>query len=284
MNKLIYLTGKAAGLIFRRPIASLGTLLSLLLLFFLLDLLWVTSLTVGAYYDRQMSEINIEIFLQDSLTDSAAVAITAAIGQMDGVDTVEYISRDEARGRLDNLMGTDLLEGFDANPLPRSIVVTFKENYLDSRKLDEIKNKLQSIPGIAEIFYARSWLERVEMAKLLARRAVLILGAIILLAVFLNLTYSVRLAVRTGEYGIKQLWLMGGGTFFLTFPYVFDAVVYALIAAAGSWLALRYGAGLYSLRNVEILFPSLLNIIYFCLGAVVIGLIGGFIGSRRKLT
>ncbi|SYZ74215.1 membrane hypothetical protein [Candidatus Zixiibacteriota bacterium] len=281
MSKFIYLLGKGVGLIFRRPIASMGTLLSLFLLFFLFDMLWVTSRTIGAYYDRQLADINIEIFLQDSLPDSAVGALVSSIGQMDGVDTAGYISRDDARARLENLMGTDLLDGFESNPLPRSVIVTFKENFLNSTRLEEFKNKIQSFQGIAEVFYARGWLERVELAKVLARRALLILGIIIFLAAFLNLTYAIRLAVRTGEYGIRQLSLMGGGTYFISFPYIFSAAIYALAASAGSWLVLNYTSRFYSLKNVEILIPGPSEIVYFCLLATLIGLVGGFIGSRR---
>ncbi len=283
MRRFFYLTGKAFGLILRRPIASIGTLLSLFLLFFLFDLVWVGSLTVNDYYDRQLNNINVEIFLQDSLTDSGAAKIQEAVAGLEGVDTTEFISREDARARLFDLMGTDILQGFEENPLPRSIVVTFKNNYLNLRKIDEFKQRLQSIPGITQIFYARNWLEKSETARAVASRTVLILGAIILLAAMLNLVYSVRLAIRTGEYGIRQLALMGAGRLFLAFPFIFDAVIFVLLAVASSWVVFNYVATLYAFQTIEVILPSLLNIIYFCLGAGLVGLAGGYIGSRRLL-
>ena len=77
--------------------------------------------------------------------------------------------------------------------------------------------------------------------------------------------------------------LLGAGKVFLSIPYIFEGIFYALVAAVFGWILLIYASGYLTFKNVEIIFPTHLEIIYFCIVSCIIGMIGGYTGIRRSL-
>lgn len=282
MSRFLFLINKSIGHIYKRPLAALGSFLALLLLFLLFDLVWISSLTARDYYARLLLDIDMEVFLDDSLPDSTIQTIRQSIEKQSGVARVDYISKDDARVRLNDLMGIDLLEGLDGNPLPRSLIISFNENSLSSRTLDEFKGTLRKYGGITEIFYARQWLEKAESARALIVKMLIFLGIIILLAVVLNLTHFIRLSLRTRGNEIAQLQLLGAQKYFISFPYIFEGIFYSFVAAVAGWLLIYYGAAYPAFRNIDIIYPSNIQMLYFYAISIIVGLSGGYLGARRS--
>jgi cell division transport system permease protein len=258
-------------------------LLSMLLLFLMFDVVWIASLSVDKYYEQILSEVDMEIFLEDNLSDSAMNAITDALKDLDGIEAFEFISKDDARARLHALMGMDLLEGLDENPLPKSILITFDMHYITSQYLNETETRLRQFKGVTEIFYPRFWLEKAESNRLLISRSVFVVAIVIFLTAVLNLLYSVRLSVKNYDEELRQYRLIGAGKMFLSMPFVFEGIFYSLIAFVVGWLIIFYAVNNFTISNFEIILPPQADIIRASLVALVIGIVGGFIGVRRSL-
>ncbi len=283
MSSLLFLLRKPFRDIGRRPLAALGMLLSLMLLFLLFDIVWISSLSSMRYYDRLISGVDVEIFVKDNLPDSSLEAMRQSVVRFEGVEKVDLISKDDAHVLLNDLMGADLLEGIDSNPLPRSLIVTFRGNFPSVANLENFRKRVLEYSGISDIFYAREWLEQAAYAKSMISRFMLFIGLVIFLAVLLNSIHAVRLSAAAYQQEITQLRLLGASRGFLSFPFIFEGSLYALLAAIAGWALLFYGSGYFAFRNVEIVFPAGLEIFYFCLLTSLIGLFGGYVGSRRSL-
>lgn len=282
MNRAIYVMGRMFTNLYRRPLASLGTFLSLTLLYLLLNLAWTSSLSTGAYYAKMISQIDVEAFLDDSVPDSTVALFVESLSKLDGVQTVVFISKDGARARLTNLMGLDLMDGFEENPLPRSLVMSFKEDYLTSRSLESFRNQLFNLQGVTEIFYAQRWLEKAEEARRLIGRIVLFLSIVIIVAATLNLIQSVRFSARNDQDEIAQIKLMGGGISLTSLPHVLEGLLLSLLSGIASWMLIHYSLRYISIREVTIVYPSSDGQIIFFLGAVAVGLFAGFMGTVWK--
>jgi cell division transport system permease protein len=283
MSRIFFLLGKSLGDIGRRPIAAFGALLSLLLLFLLFDIVWISSLSSRKYYDNLVSGIDIEVFIDDSLPDSSFMATQMAISKFEGVERVDLITKDDARTLLVDIMGVDLLNGLEGNPLPRSLVVTFRENFLNNRALGNYRKRMMEFEGVSQIFYAQHLLEKAENARMIISNIVIYLGGAILLAAVLNLVNSIRLSARAREFEITQLRLMGASRFFLLFPFILEGFLFSFLASMSGWILLQYGTDYFAFKGIEIMFPSIPEIVFFCLAASVTGIIGGYIGSRKIL-
>ncbi len=283
MSKLGYIFRKFFGNIINRPMAGLGSILSLFLLFLLFDLVWITSLSTNNYFNKIISQIDIEVFLDDAIPDSTVSTIGETIGTLDGIQSVDYISRAQASRKLESMMGVDLLDGFEDNPLPRSMIISFKPNYLNSENLSMLNRDLQRMAGVTDIYYPSGWLTKAEYTKLIVSDILVLLGIVIAVAVILNIIQFIVLSARTRSEELIQLQLLGAAPGFLALPYILEGIFYALIGSFVSWVIILYGVELFSFRNIEIIIPPTVEQFYFCLAGSLIGLIGGYLGIRREL-
>jgi cell division transport system permease protein len=178
-------------------------------------------------------------------------------------------------------MGTDLLEGLDANPLPRSLIIEFRVDFLTSQNLGALAEELARLPGIAEIYYPQHWLEKTEDSRSLLFKVVLFLGIMVSLAIVLNLLHTTRLSIRAYYEELRQLRLLGADKTFLYFPYLFEGLFYALISSIAGWVIVFSLAGNLTFQNIVTILPERMEIMIFCAVAALIGVIVGYIGIRR---
>ncbi len=283
MSRFWYPVRKFVANIIRRPLAAASSLLSLLLLLMLFDLVWISALTGHAWQRQLISDVEMELFFNDALPDSSVAIIRSAIINLDGVKSIDYISKETARHKLRDLVGADLLEGFEDNPLPRSVIITFWDEYLNSDKLQGFADQVSRLNGITDTYYPRKWLEDIEATQLLVTRVVVFLGIVIFLAVALNMVHTIRLSVRVHELEIQQLRLLGAGRMFLLAPYVLEGIFYTFLASAAGWAMIFYAGARISFQHFDLIMPGRIEVAYFCLIAAVIGMLGGYIGARRSL-
>lgn len=283
MSRFFYLIAKSTRNIVARPLSAITSLLSLLLLFLMFDLVWISALSSGRYLAKITTDIDMELFLDDSLPDSTLSVVLRSISDMDGINEVQYIDKETARDKLDAMMGADLLEGLSDNPLPRSIIISFTDQYQNSAYLADLERNFGRLTGVSEIYYPKSWLEKIENTRSLVIKIVIFLGIVISLAVILNLLHSIRLSARSRGQELLQHRLLGAGRAFLSVPYILEGIFYSLAAAVAGWVVIFYAFGRLSFQGFDIVFPGQYEIVYFCVAAVIIGLLGGYTGIRRSL-
>lgn len=284
MTKLTYIMRELLRNLYRNPGTALGSLLSLTLLFLLFDLFWIAAGTSQMFYANLVSDVQMDVFLSEELPDSSIAGLTTEIGQLGGVSSVTFISKDVARQELAAEVGMDLLVGYDLlNPLPRSFVLTFSPDHLNLTSMAEIEDKLAVLPGVTDVVYSRNWLEKVERTKQVILRLGLILGAIIFLTAFISSTNNIRLMTRARAVGFRQMLLLGAGKMFIAIPFLIEGFLMAGLAALLGWLVVFYGRQEITFTQIEIVMPVSNDILAFCVGCGVIGLISGYLGIRKQL-
>ena len=270
--------------LYRNPATAFGGVLSMALLLVLFDLFWIVAGTSDTFYDDLLSELKMEIFVAEGATDSTLVHTRSHIGRVDGVASLEYISKEDARSQLTALVGIDLLVGYDTvNPLPRSFIATFDRDYLTYEELTDIERKIQEVEGVSHIYYSKNWLEKAENTKRIISRMGFILGAVILLAVLISSANNMRLMTRARAVGFRQMRLQGAGGLFLSLPFLIEGLVIGGLSAAVGWAVILYWKDKVDFTQVEIIFPTLDQIIMFCAGAALLGAISAYLGIRRHL-
>lgn len=283
MSRLYYVIKRFLANIVKRPLPAVASFLSLFLLLLMLDLIWMAKLSADNYLEQIVANIDMELFLEDSLPDSAITYLTEMVEDLDAADTVQFISKDDAREQLSALIGEDLLEGFDDNPLPRSILIRFKSEYLKSGYMDNLVGQLRELTGVYEVYFPGHWLWKVEESKSLARAMAFFLGAVILITVMLNLLYSIRLSIKTHEEGLAQLRLLGGARFLLALPYMLEGIFFGVLSSVAGWLAVFYVSGRISFEGFEVVLPDRQEVVIYCIVAGLAGMVIGYIGLRRSL-
>lgn len=256
----------------------------MILLLFLFDLFWIASVTSNKLYRDFLSELQMEVFIDEEASDSAAVTLKESILNIKGVNNAELISRELARQQLAMLVGVDLLIGYDsANPLPRSIVISFDNEYLEVNKLNEVEERIYNFNSVSNVFYSKDWLAKVENTKSIISRVGLFLGGLILLTVLISSASSMSLTTRARASGFEQMKLLGAGKMFLALPFLIEGMLIGFSSAVLGWIVLIYGKNNIDITQIEIVFPSYQEITVFCLLAGFLGLVSGYIGIRKML-
>ncbi len=284
MTRTLYVLKELFRNIFKNPGTSFSAILSISLLLLLFDLFWIAAGTSDRFYGDLLSGINMEVYLSEDVSDTTTAELETDIQAVPGVATLTYISKAQAREDLNNLVGVDLLVGYDSlNPLPRSFVVTIAPEYLNTKALASISQQMTAFPGVSQVSYSRVWLEKAESTKGIIRNVGLMLGALILITVLVSSANNMRLTARTRTAGFHQMRLLGAGTWFLVAPFLLEGLIIGGISAGIGWLIIFYWKDKVDFTQVSIIFPDLRQILLYCGLAALLGLVSGFLGIRKLL-
>ncbi len=270
--------------IFRNAVTTLSALLSTTLLLLLFDLFWIAVETSDNFYNELISDLKMEVYLDEQVSDSTLAGFRKFISSQASVSSMTYISKEKAREQLMLLVGVDLLVGYDTtNPLPRSFIISFNNEYLNSSDLQDFENKLYSQTGVTDVSYSKEWLEKTETAKSIILRIGMFLGVLIILTVLFNFTNNLRLTARTRAAGLHQMRLLGAGKLFLALPYLYEGILIGALSAGLGWLLIFYWKTKIEITQLEIIFPTLEEIAYFTLILAFLGLVSGYMGIRKLM-
>lgn len=284
MTKLLYVLKELFRNIFRNLATTLTALFSMTLLLLLLDLFWISLGTTDKFYAEILSELNMELYISEAATDSTVADIKEQLSSNKAISSLTYISKDLARTQLSDLIGVDLLVGYDSlNPLPRSFVLSFTDPYLNMEYLNGFEEELLKDKNISEVYFNKSWLEKAESTRLVILNLGLVLGIVVLLTVLFNFANNMRLTARTRATGLNQMRLLGAGKMLLALPYFLEGIIIGAISAGLGWLVIFYWKDKINFTMFEIIYPELNHILIFCGVSALLGFLSGYLGIRKLL-
>ncbi|MEE8149624.1 MAG: permease-like cell division protein FtsX [candidate division Zixibacteria bacterium] len=253
-------------------------------MFLLFDIFWISADTSDRFYSSLLSDLQMHVYLSESLTDSSAALLSSELTEIDGVNAVQLVSKEMARRELATLVGTDLLIGYDNNnPLPRSYILGFEPEYLTVSKMEEIESRIIAIANIDKVDYSRQWLQKAEFTRSIVLKIGLVLGGLIILTTLITFGNSIRLMTRARAVGFTQMRLLGAGRMFLAMPFLLEGFLMGCVSAALGWGAIIYFYKRIAFRQLEIVMPTFDEIVLFCLAMGALGILSGFVGIRKLL-
>lgn len=284
MTRILHVLKELFRNLYKNPGTTFSAILSMTLLFLLFDIFWVAAKTSDAFYADYLSELRMEVFISEEVPDSTLTFISDAITMIPGVANVSYISKELARAELSKLVGVDLLIGYDStNPLPRSYLLSFEKEIINNLDLTEIENTVIAQQGVSHVYYSKNWLEKAENTKSLIADVGMMLGGLILLTVLISSANNMRLTAKTRAVGFYQMRLLGAGKMLLAMPFIIEGILLGAISAGLGWGMIFYWKDKIEFTKFTLKFPTLEEIIIYCLLAGILGLISGYIGIRRPL-
>lgn len=230
---------KEAGRIIRLNILSnifsvIGTGLILLILGIVF-----TGTDVGNRLVLMLNEeAEVNGYFSDSLTSEQREKIVQGINNLDGVRSSRIVDEDEAKTRMEQILGEEakILELFDDNPFEAFVEIRINVDYMDF-----IIDNVQHTDGIEYVRDNRDVLEKIKELT----NALKVLGYLMLAAVGITtliiLSHMIRQGIYNNREQINTLRLLGSPGAFIGFPYVLTGILMTLlggIIAAVSMVAL----------------------------------------------
>ena len=249
MIRVLYIFNLLARGLARRPWGSFITLIACWFAMCQLVLVFHAVSFAGQARTLRGTSSTIIAYLSGRQQESTLQEIRDRIAVMREVTGVEFIPCREGLDRLRQWLGPDgsLVEDLDPGILPDAFEVRLKPAYTSS--IAGVAARIGEIPQVDDVRYDRGILGKVADAYYL----IVIAGMGVVLAVILSLSLVVFLSIRAGMASRHQemevLHLLGARRYFLSTPYLLEALVYG---AGGDALALLSLEGVRILLTAEV--------------------------------
>ena len=220
----------------RQPLATLLTIMVIAISLTLPSVCYMVWKNVNQAAEQWYPAPQLTVYLSKTLDDDAAENVVAQLKKEDGVDKVNYLSREEAMGEFRNWSGfggaMDMLE---QNPLPAVAIITPKLTFQNSDTMNNLRERVAKVQGVDEVKMDDSWFARLAALTGLVGQVAAMIGVLMIVAVFLVIGNSVRLSIFARRDTINVQKLIGATDGFILRPFLYGG---ALLGFAGALLSL----------------------------------------------
>ncbi|KGT91097.1 cell division protein FtsX [Erwinia typographi] len=224
----------------RQPLATLLTVMVIAISLTLPSVCYMVWKNVNQAAEQWYPAPQLTVYLSKTLDDDAAENVVALLKKEDGVDKVNYLSREEAMGEFRNWSGfggaMDMLE---QNPLPAVVIITPKLTFQNNDTMNNLRDRVSKVQGVDEVKMDDSWFARLAALTGLVGQVAAMIGVLMIVAVFLVIGNSVRLSIFARRDTINVQKLIGATDGFILRPFLYGG---ALLGFTGALLSLILSA------------------------------------------
>ncbi len=263
----------------RAKLAVIASIMTISISLLLVGLFLIVSLNISRIISLIEEKVEIEAFLKEPITNNQIYEIQKSILSTTGVDSVLFISKDEAARIFKQDFGEDIISVLNFNPLPPSFKIFLKNQYRKTDMANQVVENIKSIKGVEEVAYRKELIDFLEKRTLLLNIVGLVVGIIFVVSAIFLVSNTIRLAIYSKRKIIQTMKLVGATKWFIRMPFLLEGILQGilggLISALMLWLVLFLtsqwlAASLSQFLKIDFL-------IYLIL--VVMGAIFGFVGS-----
>lgn len=269
----------------RAKFSTVVSIVTIAISLLLLGVFAVLTINASRLIDALRNKVEMEAFLQEPLTHAEVDHLANLIVSLEGVETVTYVSKEDAAKIFREEFGEDIRSVLDFNPLPPSFKINLRDGYKTSIRAQGIYDKLTSIRGIESIIYRKSLLELIDQRTRTAHNLTLGLGLLISLSAIFLVSNTIRLAIYAKRRLLRTMELVGATGGFIRLPFLLEGIIQGFVGGILA-LCILYFLLEYFVRFLSSEFPEFTHmdpVFYAAVlaGGVFLGLLGSIISVVR---
>lgn len=278
------------------PKRKLGSYPSLLIIISLTTALFLIAFTGWiALTSKQLvsyvkQNIEVQVYLDKSLTqiqqDSVRniIAKKSYVAYADNVPQIKFISKESTAKRVLKDINEDFSSVLGENPYRDAFSLRIKESYLSELNLETIKSDLEQISGVFEADYAKDFVESINKN---AYKAFLIIASVIvvlLVAIFLLINNTIRLALYSQRLIIRSMQLVGATDWFIQKPFISRGIWQGFLSGVLA-TGLFFGVQQISVHKIEDLaiLQDYIKIGVLCGGVILLGVLISVLSTFQSM-
>ena len=239
-------------------------------------------------------ESELTVYLHKNLSEEDANLVVEKIRQQEGVESLNYISRQESLNEFRHWSGfSEELDVLDDNPLPAVVMIKPTKAFNESQKRNELRENLDKIKGVQEVHLDNDWLEKLTALTWLVAHVAIFCTVLMAVAVFLVIGNSIRADVYSNQANIEVMKLLGATDQFILRPFFYTGMIYAALggffACVFSSLTIGYFTG--AVKYVTDIFAvsfnlnglGLVEFLFLLVVCVIMGYIGAWLSATRYI-
>lgn len=239
-------------------------------------------------------ESELTVYLHKNLSEEDANLVVEKIRQQEGVESLNYISRQESLNEFRHWSGfSEELDVLDDNPLPAVVMIKPSKAFNESQQRNELRENLDKIKGVQEVRLDNDWLEKLTALTWLVAHVAIFCTVLMAIAVFLVIGNSIRADVYSNQANIEVMKLLGATDQFILRPFLYTGMIYAALggffACIFSSLTIGYFTG--AVKYVTDIFAvnfnlnglGLVEFLFLLVVCIIMGYIGAWLSATRYI-
>lgn len=178
--------------------------------------------------------VKVQVYLKNQTSDNQKGQIEKSIAAKPFIstsaDAITFVSKDVAADLFVKETGEDFKKFLGDNPLRDAFLVKIKEGYHDAENLKKIKEDLEKISGVFEVYYVENVIDSIN--KNITKISLILLGlvSLLLFIVVLLINNTLRLALFSQRFLIRSMQLVGATRGFIQKPFLLRAGMHGFLA------------------------------------------------------
>ena len=241
---------------------------------------------------RWTQKVQVTFYLEDHIPDVVREGLAGRLDDDPAVETVSYVSREDALRRFRTLFRElqTLPEDLGENPFPASFEVTLKAGRQSPEEVQRLVSAFSTAGGVEDVQYDLLWIQRLATAVRLLRGVGAFLGGILVLAGVFTISNVIRLTLYVRQDELDIMRLVGATRAYTRGPFVVEGMIQGglggLLSVALLWMTFRVVArdavAASDLLGHSAIFlpPSLC--VAIVLGGMAVGVAGSLVSLGRS--
>ena len=272
----------------KRRVASsyFMSMMSIALVLFLLGVFALLMMHAQKLSNHLKENIGFEVVMNSNVKEANILKLQKELDEMPAVKSTEYITKEEAIGRLSEDLGEDFLQwlGNEENPLLPSIDVRFNADYANNDSLSIIEAQLLKDPNVKEIYYQKSMVNLINQNVKRIGFALMIASVALLFIAIALIRYTLRLSIYSKRFLVRSMLLVGATASYIRRPFIKSGITQGFFGAliADAMLALLLYGLMKRLPELALV-QDYRIIIGIFVGIIVLGILLGGLSTRSAL-
>ena len=225
-------------------LSSVISISLVLLLVGVAGLLLVNARSVSDYFKENMK---VTVILKQDVTENEALAYRKSLDAKRFVRGSDYISKEQGAREMKALLGDDFLDVFETSPIPVSVELTLKADFVSADSLAMVNDEISRSPLVDEVVYQHSLVDALNANLSRISVVLAIFIGLLLFVSFVLINNTVRLNVYARRFTIHTMKLVGATRSFIRAPFLVQAIFQGMFSALVAIIMLL--AVLFVVRN-----------------------------------
>lgn len=241
----------------------------------LLILFSYATLQISDFYSAKLkSSIKINLFLKDPFTQADQQITFTELSEKEFIDSVEFISKEQAAEQFIAETGEDFKKILDYNPLPASFVVRIKDLYANNDSLNSIIKNLSELQFVDEVVFREGFIYKM-LSYIESVKFYLFILTIVVSLIAVYLVYAtIKLIINSRMIDFETMKLVGAKLSTIKIPVMLNGIIAGIISGVIAYLIfIFFREQIKLLESLEILIERNLLVYYaiiFLTGPVLV--------------
>ena len=290
-----YLIGEGFSNVFKNKKSTGASLMIMCAPMIIFGIFLILGENINHFVSEVESAQGIQVFINNDATQEQMDTLGEQIRALDGVSTVEFVSKEQALEQMKERFGEqqDLLDGYEENNIfPASYIVTMT----DLTRSEEIQNQILTFENVKKITSRDETVSTlIDLANGIKIVTGVILALLIIISVFI-IPNTIKLTVHARRKEISIMKYVGATNGFIRWPFIVEGMIIGIIASLISIVIVGVAYNFIVQSMVSSEFMQVINMslvsfndmfssiifVYMLLG-IGIGAVGSVISMRKYL-